>query len=107
MSDSLERRLGKRFPSQILECREKFESTMESKYGGKYTMNSQELREKVIRTMLKRYNVPYYCMTDAYHKFQRNLISKTNKKFGNMLEVNGVNYAFEYRIQNRSYYMYT
>ena len=103
MSDSLEKRLGKRFPSQIPECREKFESTMESKYGGKYTMNSQELREKVIRTMLKKYNVPYYCMTDEYHKFQRNLISKINKKFGDMLEMNGINYAFEYRIQNRSY----
>lgn len=103
MSDSLERRFGRRFPSQIPECREKFESTMESKYGGKYTMNSEELRKKVVSTMLKKYNVPYYCMTEDYHKFQRNLVSKINKKFAKLLEINGINCAFEYRIENRSY----
>lgn len=103
MENSLESRFGKRFSSQIPECRCKFESTMESRYGGKYTMNSEELRSKVIETMMKRYNVPFYCMTEDYHKFQRNLISKINKKFGSLLEMHNIEYEFEYRIQNRSY----
>lgn len=103
MQDSLEHRFGKRFTAQIPECRSKFESTMESRYGGKYTMNSDELRQKVVSTMMERYNVPYYCMTAEYQKFQRNLISKINKKFGKLLEENNLSYSFEHKIENRSY----
>lgn len=85
------------------EFQEVFKQAMIERHGGQYTMNCPELRCKVVSTMLQRYGVPYYCMTDDYHKHQEHLISKINKKFGDLLENSNIPYKFEKCISNRQF----
>lgn len=100
---SMQDRYGKQFSSQIDTCQDKFKSTMQSRYNGEYTMCSQILRDKAVNTMLQRYGVPYYCMTDDYHKFQRHLISNINREFQSRLKSIGMDSTLEKHIEDRQY----
>ena len=100
---SMKARYGKQFSSQISSCQDRFKSTMQSRYDGEYTMCSPVLRNKAVNTMLKRYGVPYYCMTEDYHRFQRHLIYNINRDFQRRLESIGVESTLEKRIEDRQY----
>lgn len=100
---TMQSKYGYMYTSQVPKFKDQARNTMLTKYGGEYTMTSPTLREQVIQTNLQRYGVPFYCMTDDYQKYQRNLISSVNKKFAEKLESVGLKISFEKRIGNRQF----
>ena len=109
---------------------EKFRQTMLNKYGVNYTNESEELKLKQQNTMLKRYGsissfsnkllhsrmmdkakatnlerygVPYYVMTESCRDAGKNIISKTNKIFMDMLVEQGIIFDKEFSLLNYSF----
>lgn len=82
-------------PSKIPEVKKKISEKLRESY--------PTWKDKMIETNLERYGVPYFCMTDECKELQGSIISKTNRKFGNMLSEFKIPYRLEFRIENNSY----
>lgn len=100
---TMTKRYGVPYSFMSSEIVEKFKATMLERYGGEYCMSSKQLQSKASSTMQEKFGVPYFCMTDDYHKYQRHLISDINKKFSNQLDELGIVHTLEKRIENRQY----
>ena len=103
MEESIESKYGSRSALQVPMFHDKFTSTMHERYNGDYTMSSTELHSKVVSTMKEKYGVPYFCMTEDYQRYQRNHISKINKKFSELLKQAGIQHTLEKSVENRQY----
>ena len=88
-------RYGVDNPAKIPEVREKISRKLKSAY--------PSFKDKMILTNIERYGVPYYCMTDECKELQGQIISSTNRKFGDLLSKNSISYELEHRIENNSY----
>ena len=88
------------FQSEII--KNKIIDTCINKYGVTHVMQNEEIKNRVRNTIEARYGVPWYVMAEQY-KNEGNIISKTNRKFGDALKDAGISYKFEHRINTFSY----
>lgn len=91
-------------PMEKREFVDKIASTMIERYGVKSAMMVPEFRQKMIETTMEHYDAPYYILSDDYKSTHlQSMISSVNKKFGKFLSDNGIDFTYEYRIENKSY----
>ena len=91
-------RYGVDNPSKIPEARKKISQKLKQSH--------PSFKDKMIQTNIERYGVPYYCMTQECIELQGQIISSTNRKFGQLLSKYGISYKFEKRIDDKSYDLY-
>lgn len=87
-------------PMKVPELVDKIAQTMITRYGVKSAIQVPEFREKYIQTMLERYGVanPMQSPEIREKSIQRlngGRISKINRKFGELLDENGIQYEYE------------
>ena len=70
-------RYGVDNPSKIPEARKKISQKLKQSH--------PSFKDKMIQTNIERYGVPYYCMTQECIELQGQIISSTNRKFGQLL----------------------
>lgn len=102
MSDEIKKKMSDTLSSE--ESMNKRRTTLMERYGVSCTNEIPGVREKMMETTTERYGVPYYVLTEDYrHPKKSNVISKTNKQIAEIFNNRGVETAFEYVIDNRSY----
>lgn len=123
--DSVESHFGVRVPLQSAEVYNKMKQTNLDRYGfanilavpeiraairqkrfnqtGYYNPASDpEVKRKIEEICMQKYGVPYNCMRDECRNAS-SVISNINKRFGNMLEDNNIEFEFEFHIDKYSY----
>lgn len=92
--------------SKCPEIIDKITDTFIEKYGVKRAIDVPEFRQKMINTMMERYNVPWYVQSEEYRTGEKSKNSKTNERFRQLLDENGITYQQEYPIDFKSYDFY-
>ena len=87
------------YPAQNDIIRDKMRQTWLNNLGVAEPLSSPEVRSKVTNTIQERYGVPWYCMTEDYHKYQ-SIISQINRDFGNNLAEYKIQYKFLLFLKN-------
>ena len=88
------------------ECQAKMRASTLRKFGTPYAMQSAEGIAKHSESIKSKYGVPYYVMSEECRAKTGQIISKLNRDFGRLLADNGIEYAFEHRIDTYSYDLY-
>ena len=97
------RKYGVENTFQSEELREKAKQTNLKKYGKEFASQSLEIQEKIKQVNLERYGVEYFCQHEKCSKASGTRISKTNKKFHELLESQGIDNELEYIVENYGY----
>ena len=75
---------------KIPERIDKTKKTNLERYGSIYPLGNPEIFNRAMNTMLERFGVPLYCMSSEYKSINRQIISKVNISFRDMLSYIGV-----------------
>jgi len=123
--DSVESHYGVRVPLQCDTIHEKAKQTNLERYGYENVLAVPEIRSKIVSNRLRetgysnpsqnpivkqkitqvcldKYGVPYNCMRDECRNAS-SVISNINKRFGDVLEANNIEFEFEFHIDKCSY----
>ena len=85
------------------DIRKKAEDKVFEKYGVRHASQSSEVLDKTRKSNLERYGVEYFCQHENCNKANKFRISKGNKKFQKLLEINGIKSELEFIIENVGY----
>lgn len=94
-------------PFLMDDFQDKRKATCMKKYGVPHALQTQESLERMKHTYSKncseKFGVPYACLTPQCKEAHPGLISKLNKSFGSKLQDQGIEFQYEFRLEDRLY----
>ena len=97
-------RYGTVSPMQSDYVKSKVQQSNQQKYGVAWACQSERWKQSKIRTNLRKYGVPHYCMTDVCKASNGHTISKTNRRFAELLRHKGYDIQLDSIVLDRLSY---
>lgn len=91
-------------PSKSPEVQKKMTDTFMKNLGANRPINNPECRRKMIATMQERFHADWYVQSKEYFEnYSHFRISKTNMRFAELINCNGIECEFEFKLGRYSY----